>query len=355
MKKATSRDVAKLAGVSQATVSIILNNKDNYSFSEETRNRVFEAAYTLNYVIPSQSGALVNANSHLIAVLIPTLANPYYADLIQQIEQYANGQGYMVMFCNTSRNRDMENYYLNFFKKNLVCGIIYTFVPSFPKLVDQLALSIPVVLIGEKGDDLKIPSMELSNLKSGMLMAEHLYSLGHRDFAFITTPIAHLTLAREQRLEGFRNKLEEYGVSKRLTVLSPKSMEESDSSQSPYEFEVGAELTDQFLKKGIDATALIGVNDMTALGILYALRKNGYGIPEDFSVCGFDNIFNSSISDPPLTTVDHHLFQQGKSAVDIILNRDAEKSAPVNKIEYQPQLIQRRSTGICRRETPEAK
>lgn len=344
MKKATSKDVAKLAGVSQATVSMILNNKSKVSFSEDTQARVYEAARALNYSIPSQNNT-ENENSHLIAVFVPTLSNPYYPNLIQEIEKYANSLGYWVMFCNTFRNREMEIYYLNFFKKNFICGIIYTFIPSFPQLVEQLSISIPVVLIGEKGDDLSIPSMELSNLKAGALVAEHLVMLGHENFVFVTTPPNHLTLAREQRLTGFRNKLEEHHLSNHLAVVCPDSVEEQDSTADPYEFEIGYSLTDRFLENSGSFSAFVGVNDMTALGIIAAIKKHGKRVPEDLSVCGFDNIFSSRVVDPPLTTVDHHLYQRGKTAVDMILNYNSGELAPVNKIEYQPQLIVRESTG----------
>ena len=105
------------------------------------------------------------------------------------------------------------------------------------------------------------------------------------------------------------------------------------------------------------ATALIGVNDMTAIGIIGCLYDSGFHVPDHYSVCGFDNIFVSSVSIPSITTIEHHLPLRGQSAVDLILSRQSASQigrsasliAPqVNKIEYDPELLIRRSTGPCR-------
>ena len=110
-------------------------------------------------------------------------------------------------------------------------------------------------------------------------------------------------------------------------------------------------LTAELIRRRSNATALIGVNDMTALGILAELTARGIRVPSDVSVCGFDNIFSSAITTPSLTTIDHHLRTRCQAAVDMILSRTAPAAAPgpfVNKIEYTPQLIVRSSTGKAR-------
>ncbi|MDY3825726.1 MAG: LacI family DNA-binding transcriptional regulator, partial [Lachnospiraceae bacterium] len=168
MKKVTSTDVAKLAGVSQATVSMVLNNKVGPSFSEETKNKVLDAARQLGYMLPAQN---ISPNEkNLIAVFIPTLSNYYYTQLVSYIEKYALSQGFKILICNTSRNKDYEAYYLDYFSKSKITGIVFTYVPNYPKLVEQLSLSVPIVLIGEKNDELTIPSIELNNVKAGYMM-----------------------------------------------------------------------------------------------------------------------------------------------------------------------------------------
>ena len=115
MKKATSQDVAELAGVSQATVSLILNNSDKITFSNETKERVLAAAQKLNYRLPQRKKQREKKASNMLLVLTPTLTNQYYAELIQAIEDYADTLDYRVIVCNTFRKPDLEKFYLDTF------------------------------------------------------------------------------------------------------------------------------------------------------------------------------------------------------------------------------------------------
>ena len=359
MKKATSQDVAELAGVSQATVSLILNNSDKITFSSETKERVLTAAQQLGYKLPQRKKQQEKRSSHMLLVLTPTLTNQYYAELIQAIEDYADSLDYRVIVCNTFRKPDLEKFYLDTFVGSHVDGILYTFLPSFPRLIEQIAVTTPTVIIGEKQADLSICSIELSNVSAGAMLAEHLYQLGHQKLVFISTPFNQLTLAREQRLEGIRRQLESHGIRDGLEVLSAERSAEADAlTNMPYEYNVGRALTAELIRRRSNATALIGVNDMTALGILAELTARGIRVPSDVSVCGFDNIFSSAITTPSLTTIDHHLRTRCQAAVDMILSRTAPAAAPgpfVNKIEYTPQLIVRSSTGKAREGALEAR
>ncbi len=353
MKKATSSDVAQLAGVSQSAVSLILNNSDKISFSGDTKERVLAAAAELGYKLPTRKKQSNKKRSHLLLVLTPTLTNQYYTELIQAVESHADAYGYRVLVCSTFRKPELEKYYLETFSKSYADGIIYAFHPSFPRLVEVLNQTVPTVIIGEKQEDLNVCSVELSNVKAGMLLVDHLHALGHRRFAFVSTPVNRFTLARRQRLEGVRTALERYGIGPEgLELIVPdKSTEQDVPSGVPYEYHVGYQLARELLRRGSKATAIIGVNDMTAVGIAARLRADGLSIPQQYSVCGFDNIFASAIAAPPLTTIDHRLILRCKAAVDMILAKlepgfEATISASaVNTIEYAPKLVVRESTG----------
>ena len=353
MKKATSQDVARLAGVSQATVSLILNNSDKITFSSETKEKVFAAAQELGYELPRRKKQPSKKSSRMLLVLTPTLTNQYYSELIQAVEDYADSLGYRVIVCNTFRKSDLEKYYLDTFLAGHVDGVIYTFLPSFPHLIEQVSVNTPVVIIGEKQEDMAICSIELSNVSAGAMLAEHLYQLGHHKMAFLSTPFNQFTLARGQRLEGIRKQLESHGLTDGLEVSVEDPCAETDMQDNglPYEYVVGRRLVAEFLRRKGQATSLIGVNDMTALGILNELQAQGFRVPRDYSVCGFDNIFSSSVTTPALTTIDHHLYTRCRSAVDMILSQNEKRSSAqptmVNKIEYTPQLIVRGSTGPC--------
>ncbi len=353
MKKSTMQDVADLAGVSQASVSLILNNNDKITFSNETKERVFEAARKLDYSLPRRKHKKSSSQSKMLLVLVPTLTNQYYSELVQFLEGYADRLGYRVILCNTFRRPDLEKFYLDTFLSDSLEGVIYAFLPSFPRLVEQISKTLPVVIIGEKHEDLSICSIELSNITAGSMLAEHLYQLGHRNFAFFSTPFNHLTMARSQRLEGIKSQLKSHGLgesSLQVIVEDEKREAESQEDAQPYEFEVGRRLCRKFLTENkSNATALIAVNDMTAIGIMHELKCEHYNIPEDYSVAGFDNIFSSGITTPGLTTIDHHLQRRCRSAVDMILEMNTvtedKKQSYLNKIEYTPYLVNRGSTG----------
>ncbi len=351
MKKVTSQSVAKLAGVSQATVSLVLNGKQNVSFSHETIDKVIVAARQLNYKLPATSPFPGAANTNLIGLLVPTLSNPYYPMITQIIEQKALSQGYHILLCNTNRNLNTEAYYLNLLSKNLVNSIIYTFSPGFPDKIKKISDSLPIVLIGEKDESLHIDTVGLSSYKAGMLIADHLIDLGHKKIAFVSTPIDSMTFSRKRRLDGIVDKLKEHDLDQQLVVKS--ASEEHEVPSNIYEIEVGYRLTQELMAES-DVTAIIAVNDITACGVVNALNSMHYKIPQQISVCGFDNIFLSAITHPTLTTIDHCVDHRAKTAVDIAIERMAhrktdspiEKSLITNiyKIEYQPQIIIRNST-----------
>ena len=173
MKKPTSNDVAKLAGVSQATVSLILNGNEKITFSQDTKERVIAAAEELGYKLPNRKKREKN-NTRMLLVFTPTLTNYYYSELVQYVEEYAEQQGYHVIVCNTFRRPELEKFYLDTLVTGNVAGIIYSFLPSFPNLIDQIAATVPAVVIGEKQEELGLCSISLNNVSAGAMLAEHL-------------------------------------------------------------------------------------------------------------------------------------------------------------------------------------
>lgn len=348
MKKATSTDVARLAGVSQTTVSLVMGGKLNIPVSGETRERVARAARELNYQPPVYRKRQARSEGrHMLLLLVPTLTNHYYTDLARIVEDYAQTKGFQAVICNTFRRPELEKQYLETFADSLAGGIIYTFLPSFPTQAELLARRVPTVIIGEKQSSLRICSIELSNELAGAMLAEHLYELGHRKMVFISTPFNQLTLARGQRLQGIRWQLSRFGLKDALEVLAADNVKEEDKlDDMPYEYSIGRSLTAELLDRGTNATALIGVNDMTAFGILDELYARGLRVPEEFSVCGFDNVFHAGLAALGLTTIDHQMRVRCQEAVNMIQTQwNGGRMPMLHKIEYSPQLVVRRSSG----------
>ena len=358
---ALDRRVEAHGGGISALLDDLVKPVERAAADEEDVGRVDLNELLLGYQPPAHRTRKKNGNDRrLILVLTPTLANQYYSELIQTLEDYAGSQEFRVLVCNTFRKRELEKYYLEQFSDNRISGIVYTFLPSFPDEAVRLSARIPLVLIGEKREELPICSIELSNQRAGAMLADHLYSLGHRHAAFISTPMDQTTLARKQRLEGLRQRFHERGRQDGVetsveALVAPDSREEDGVGGSvPFEYATGARLARELLAREHRATALVGANDMIAIGVISVLREKGLRVPEDYSVCGFDNIFTSSIITPPLTSIDHRLWARCRSAVDQIVKQNdqghgADKSAVMaDKIEYAPQLMIRKSTGPAR-------
>lgn len=357
-KKATSSDVAKRAGVSQATVSMVLNKKYNVSFSKETVEKVEQAARELGYQLPGRKNGKPDKRKKLIVVFCPTLTSPYYVLLLQGIESVANEQGYGVFICNTQRDSTFEERYLQMMPDIRPQGIIYTCNPhpDFQKQVEQMAKETPLVIISNKEKTTTVDAINQDNTVVGRLMARHLLELGHRDVAFITPPLTKRQWQRSKRIEGFVKEYEEAGLAGHVII---KAADESIDRQIPRmdsEYSMGYDLTMELLKEGRSFTAIAGQNDMMAFGAVDALQESRLHVPKDVSVIGCDNIFYSGIRRISLTTVEHFVALKGRDACDIIIRKigtkdkffSGEQPTSLYNIEYTPRVIARKTTGYAK-------
>ena len=339
MKRATSKDVARLAGVSQTTVSFVMNNTPGVSLSDETRRRVIEAARELQYIPNSFAKGLKTSQSRLLGVFLPSMDNPFYPMLMKYIEKYTVGLSYNVMLCCTYRNPEREKAYLDLCIEKQVDGIIYLFTPNWLKRAVQISHSIPIVLISEKSDDVPLNTISMNGFRCGELLANHLLELGHRRLAYILSPVTSISMTRRMRLEGIQSAVEKAGLPPdALQVLTAPEMPPDGT-----EADAGYILMDRLLREG-RVTGGIGVNDLVAFGALScALTTPGLQLPRDLSICGFDNIYLSAMARPGLTTVDYCTESLCKLAVDMVLNGTGDSS--ILKLSSDPQLVVRGSTG----------
>ena len=357
-RKVTSSDVAEKAGVSQATVSMVLNRKYNVSFSRETVERVEQAALELGYQLPSRKNKKENKKEKLIVVFCPTLTSPYYVLLLQGIESVANEQGYGVFICNTQRDAALEEKYLRMMSTVRPQGIIYTCNPhpDFQKQVEETAREIPLVIISNKEKTTTVDAINQDNTVVGRLMARHLLDLGHRDVAFITPPLTKRQWQRSKRIDGFVKEFEKEGLKGHVII---KAADESMDRQLPRmdsEYSMGYALTMELLSEGKHFTAIAGQNDMMAFGAIDALQESRIHVPKDVSVIGCDNIFYSGIRRMSLTTIEHFVALKGRDACDIIIRKiDTNNKfymgiqpTSLYNIEYTPKLIVRRTTAYAK-------
>ena len=359
MAKVTLKDVAHRSGVSVSAVSMILNQRPGVSFSDETVRRVLDAVQELGYTHKSSSAlSLPQADSskNIIAVFCPNLSNAYYSTIYQAVEQAAYLKRYRTIVITTYRDPAIETQMIRSVIEMGVKGIIFTMLPNAPEFLEQVAQNFPVVLIGDKTSSHDFTQIDTNNYAAGVLMAEHLYGLGHRQIAFLSTTLgSQISLAmREQRLRAIRDTFQKLCVGKFRVVQKEEQIQpELERKNINLEHGVGYRLCKQCLEdRSMDGiTAFIGNNDMVAYGIMDAILKQGYSIPRDYSVCGFDNVFASSLLPISLTTVEHYMEDKGKKAFEMLYEK-LQGGSPANndnpylvRIEYKPHLVVRSSTG----------
>lgn len=352
-KKVTTKDIADHVGLSQSAVSMILNNKTNVSFSDSTRQKVLDAAKELGYQKKKKSIEQTSKPlSKVILIMCPFLSNHYYTTLVHSITERAHDYGYLTFVAPTLRNPSTEQYYLDLMKNDLdTAGIVYLYPTSFLPEVNDMSKQIPIVNIGDKNDEITFDSIRVSSSKPARLVAEHLISLGHRKITYISTPISDIERSRSKRYDALVATFKEHGFGDDcVSIRSLSPGEYNLLSPNMLEYSSGYNLTKQILEEGTDSTAFVGYNDMVAFGILDALYELKYKVPNDFSVCGFDNIPMADMNRISLTTVEHSIEAKGREAVDIIVRiRDSKtKNQPrsfVTKLEFEPFIVKRKSTG----------
>lgn len=357
-KKITSSQVAEKAGVSQATVSMILNRRNNVSFSAETVEKVEQAARELGYELPRRKKNKDNKKEKLIVVFCPTLTSPYYVLLLQGIEAVANEKGYGVFICNTQRDAGLEEKYLRMIRTMNPQGIIYTCNPhpDFQKKVEETAREIPLVIISNKEKTTTVDAINQDNTMVGRLMARHLLDLGHQDVAFITPPLTRRQWQRSRRIDGFVKEFEREGLGGHVLIKAADESVDRKIPRMDSEYSMGYQLTMELIGEGKKFTAIAGQNDMMAIGAIDALEKSRIHVPRDVSVIGCDNIFYSGIRRLSLTTIDHFVALKGRDACDIIIRKISMSDqlytglqpTSLYNIEYTPKLIARKTTAYAK-------
>lgn len=336
--KVTTNDIAREAGVSQATVSIVLNNNTKVSIAPETRALVLKTAERMGYQFKKRVKG--RSQTSVIGLLVPTLSNLYYPFLVQNVEIYAKSLGVTIVTQNTMRNEEEEIRAFDYLRSIGVMGILSLYSPKTTVPEDMF-----MVIVGEKLQGQDVDTINLNSYAAGRMAVEHLLSLGHRNIAYISTPFTNITDARRKRLEGISSYMEAAGLEKNLYTLVDDE-NENDLLDSTYEFDCGHRLTEQLMDKYPQCTAIIAVNDMVAIGCMSALNQRGVRIPEDIAICGFDNLYIDRMMQPQLTSVDQMAFHGCKVGLSVLLEKIKKFSSRENAVvlEYSPTLHVRRST-----------
>ena len=326
--------VAKRARVSPATVSRVLNNLDIVKTS--TRARVMKAVAELNYHPNLHARTLAGGQNRTLGIVMSNLENPFFFDVFQALEAEAHRHGYEVVAANTGYEQEKLISGIRLMMGRRVAGLAVIVSEMDPALRDELAAGVmPVVFY-----DVGAPGKAITNIRvqyrKGIEKTVHfLHDLGHTRMAFIGH---HAKLGPlDERKKAFLETVARY--SPHVEVIT-----EADADGP----EGGREATRQLLASGFDPTAIICVNDFTALGVLRELRERGIRVPEEVSVTGFDNIKLSEYCYPALTTVHIPRDRIGRSVFESLVADPTRPQPPNREILIDPEFVVRESTGVAR-------
>lgn len=327
--RATIKDVALQADVSIATVSKIINGKDDH-ISEETRQKVFEVIEDLGYVQNSMAKSLKETNTKTLGLVIPDIGNAF-PEMAKGAQDEAFAHGYTMFFCSTDSNSVQEEKFLNVLKSKMVDGIIYVssdYATSKRLLAD---ISIPIVAIDRKVEkNENMGSVRIDNFAAMKDVAKYIVDRGCKKIAYITSDVS--MSPGKERYEGFVTGLKEAGITfdKRLHYPGVFSVETGH---------IGA-MT--LLQRSSEIDCIVCGNDLIAIGAVSICQKLGKSVPEDVKIIGFDDIYISKYLNPELTTVRQDAYEMGKQAASMLIGHIENKS-PLTDI-ILPYEIMERST-----------
>jgi LacI family transcriptional regulator len=339
-RRPTQEDVARLAGVSRATVSYVINNRTdgNVRISEETRCRVLDAVKELGYRPNVLARSLRQGQTHTIGMIVPDNTNPFFAEVARGVEDTSFQQGYSVILCNSDSDLDKELLYTNVLAEKRVDGILFVAVGmSAERICGLQERRMPVVVVDRDIPDVAVDSVMTANERGGWLATRHLIELGHRRIGCIAGP-SDVTPSAE-RGTGYRQALRE-------AVLS---VEEELIMRGDFQYESGYQAARQLLSMDDPPTAIFACNDLMAIGAISAAVELGRQVPADLSVVGFDDVPLASFANPALTTVVQPKHEIGVVAATMLLERMQDPDKPPRRRMLNTKLVVRKSTAPARR------
>jgi len=339
----TLKDVASESGVSVTTVSMVMSGgASGARISARTKNRIWRVAKRLGYRPNLYARSLRSQRSHTIGVIVFDVTDPYCTQILRGIETYLRPFGFFPLVTDFQNDRSQFHLCADMLLGRRVEGIIAIGNPLYldsGMFTEFARKGIPAVIIGRELRDSPLNSVVVDNEMGTRQAIQYLYELGHSRIAFIKGPKTLVdSMQRWNGLEGFANEVGLKMDAKLIRQIQGRHPTYSEAFQ----------LTEDLLRRGLNFTAMITFDDLTACGAIRALTHYGYRVPKDCSVVGFDDIPSSAFYNPPLTTVQQQLETQGSLGAEIVeglIKAAAEqREVPTKHRRVSPKLIVRDST-----------
>jgi DNA-binding LacI/PurR family transcriptional regulator len=324
-------DVARKVGVSEATVSRVLNGRPGVS--ESTRQAVLTALDVLGYERPSK---LRGERARLVGLVLPELQNPIFPAFAEVVGGALAQQGFTPVLCTQTAGGISEADYVDLLLEQQVSGVVFVGgnyaqrEASHGHYARLTSRKLPVVLINASLEDLHFPRVACDDSVAMEQAMGHLISLGHTKIGLVLGPKDHIP--SERKLSAAR------AVATRAAIeLGPELV-----VRAAYSLESGQAAGFRLLSQGV--TGIVCASDPLALGVIRAVRKTGRQTPADVSVVGFDDSALMSCTDPPLTTVRQPIELMGRAAIDLLVGQVSGMDVVLDELLFEPELVVRGST-----------
>ncbi len=327
----TMVDVAKLANVSNATVSRVFSNPD--AVSKDTKEKVLKAAEELNYELNVLARNLRRMKTEVIMVILPDISNSFFSKIVRGIESVAMKNNYKVLLGDTKNDLDLEKEYLKNLDQKYADGVISLTARIDAELIKEISDKFNMVLACEYIDEESIPTVSINNVEGAYKATEHLINLGHEKIVHISGP--EDVILSQDRIKGYKNALNEYNLSVDADLII----------EGDFSYKSGYNIMSKLIKFNKTPTAVFADSDQMAIGAIKAIKEHGLKVPEDIAVVGFDNIEIASIYEPSLTTISQPMYKIGVKAMQLLLDLMGNKKIENNKIQLESKLIIRDSCG----------
>jgi LacI family transcriptional regulator len=336
MKRSTIKDVAKEAGCSLSTVSLVVNNRGYVR--AETRERVLKVVKDLSYHPTRSARGLASKTSGNIGFILRedhfSQAEPFYTRVFLGTEFVASQHGFYVLLTTIKQDFDDRDEFPRFLLERNVDGLIVAGKVSAEFLAKVSRFGIPVVLVDFEQKHRRWSSVLIDNRTGARAITQHLVSLGHSRIAFVAGDIVHPSI--RERLDGFHEVLSEHGI-----ALPPQYV---DTVEPDTRIANGSAAMARLLRLHERPTAVVAANDALAIGCMQEIQASGLRVPDDIAVAGFDDVEVSALMRPPLTTVRVFKEDLGRQAIAMLVEMIRNGGSTTVTRHVPVELIVRQST-----------
>lgn len=329
--KETLATIAERLNVSTTTISRVLSGKaEKYRINEETARRIQEEVRRCNYVPSVIAQSLRKNKTHTIGLILPTISNPYFADMAAAIIAEIRAKNHTTIIVDSMENEAHQRQALSTLLSRKVDGIIAAPCGTDPTIFEEVRKSIPLVLVDRYFEYAKIPYVTANNYKGAFDATRLLLRNGHRRIACIQGEPD--SVPNQARIRGYKDALKEYGLEKMAMV-----------SGDAFSIQNGYLETKLLLSRSPRPTAIFALSFTILLGVLKAIHDAGIRIPEDISIISFDNHVSLDYMIPPMTRVCQPVEEMGRLATKLLFNQIDNKGDAITQMELSTTIISKSS------------